>query len=237
MKAVPTLKSYFQNRLEDMKRSNKIAQEARDQQQYLATNIAYCSQTLRNLKAMNESLQTKNKNYISDIISMIEEAVAFAINSVLPLKQYKVELDYVPYRNNGHLKLYLVNEKGQKLPPKIIEGDMLNQVLSFTSITHITMQMGYDTVFYDEAFASANVRSLVLINSVISYYKSLGMKFVFVTQNPILYAGLSRTMIELVSDGTQIVDVVKSQVEPTEEEFDAVAQVTDLFDSLTQLKE
>lgn len=237
MRAVPTLKSYFQSRLEDMKKTNNIVEIAMEQQRGLASNIAYCGQTLRNLKSMNESLQTKNKNYISDIINMIEDAVAFAVNSVLPLKKYTVELNYVPYRNNGQLKLYLINEKGQKLPPKIIEGDMLNQVLSFSAITHITVQMGYDTVFYDEAFASANVRSLALINTIISYYNSLGVKFVFVSQNPILYAGLSRTMIELISDGTQIVDVVKTVVEPTEEETDVVGQVTDLFDSLTQIKE
>lgn len=237
MRAVPALQSYYRNRIEDMKRSNEIAKKALLKQSELASNIAYCSQTLRNLKLMSESLQTKNSKYISEIITMIEEAIEYAVNSVLPLKKYKVQLNYVPYRNNGHLKLYFINDKGMKLPPKIIEGDMLNQVLSFSSITHITMQMGYDTVFYDEAFASANVRSLALINSVIAYYKSLGMKFVFVTQNPILYAGLERTMIELVSDGVQIVDVVKTSVEPTEEEFDTVAQVTDLFDSLTQLKE
>lgn len=219
-----------------MKKSNEIAEEAQRQQSNLITHIAYCNQTVRNLKLVNESLQTKNQNYISDIITMIEEAVAFAVNSVLPLKKYTVSLDYVPYRNNGHLKLYLINENGLRLPPKIIEGDMLNQVLSFSAITHITIQMGYDTIFYDEAFASANVRSLSLINMVIQYYTSKGIKFVFVSQNPILYAGLSRTMIELISDGKQIVDLVKTKVEPDQEEFDAVAQVTDLFDSLTQIR-
>jgi len=237
MSRINTLKTAYQFRLKDMKRSNEMAEEALRKKEHLATEIAYCSQTLKNLKSMNESLQTKNENYIRDIIAMIEEAVAFAINSVLPLKKYKVELNYVPYRNNGHLKLFLINDKGQKLPPRIIEGDMLNQVLSFSAITHVTVQMGYDTIFYDEAFASANVRSLALINSVILYYNSMGIKFVFVSQNPILYAGLERAMIELVSDGVQVVDVVKTIVQPTPDEFETVARVTDLFDSLTRLKE
>lgn len=237
MPDVPTLKSYYVNRLKDMQKSNSIVEEAMEQQTHLATSIAYCSMTVKNLKVMNESLQTKNQNYIKDIIGMIEEAVTFAINSVLPLKKYKVELNYVPYRNNGRLKLYLINDKGVKLPPKIIEGDMLNQVLSFSAITHITLQMGYDTIFYDEAFASANVRSLSLINAIIAYYNNMGVKFVFVSQNPILYAGLPRTMIELMSDGTQIVDVVKTLVGPNDEELEVVSQVTELFDSLTQIKE
>ncbi|MFF2798157.1 hypothetical protein [Lysinibacillus xylanilyticus] len=237
MASIPLLRDYYKRRLGDMKTSNESARKALQQQSALATNIAYCSQTLRNLKAMGESLQGKNQKYINEIISMLEDAIAFAVNSVLPLKKYKVELKYTPYRNNGTLKLYFINEKGVRLPPKIIEGDMLNQVLSFSAITHITVQMGHDTVFYDEAFASANVRSLALINTVIQYYTELGVKFVFVSQNPILYAGLKRTMIELISDGKQIIDVEETQVEPTQEELDTVAQVTDLFDSLTQMKE
>lgn len=237
MYKIDTLKSAYMFRLNDMKRSNERALEAERIRDHLTSEVAICKQTLRNLKLLNESLQTKNENYIREIITMIEEAVEFAVNSVLPLKKYKVELNYVPYRNNGHLKLYFINDKGQRLPPKIIEGDMLNQVLSFSSITHITVQMGYDTVFYDEAFASANVRSLVLINSVISYYNNMGIKFVFVSQNPILYAGLERAMVELVSDGVQVVDVVKTRVQPSQEEFDTVARVTELFDSLSRIKE
>lgn len=233
MRNVPTMKDYYRRRLEEMKRSNNMIEQAIEQRDYVNNNIANCRQTLRNLKAISESLQTKNNNYIRDIIFMIEEAVAFAVNSVLPLKQYTVELNYVPYRNNGQLKLYLVNEQGQRLPPKIIEGDMLNQVLSFSSITHITVQMGYDTVFYDEAFASANVRSLALINTIISYYNNMGINFVFVSQNPILYAGLQRTMVELISDGKQVVQVNKIRVEPEEEEMDVVKKVTELFDGLT----
>lgn len=237
MGTIGALNSHYRQRLDEMKRINNIARESMLQQQALAIDIADCSTTHKYLKSLNESLQGKNLNYIKEIVSIIEEAVAYAVNSVLPLKKYTVSLDYVPYRNNGTLKLYFINEKGKKLPPKIIEGDMLNQVLSFSSITHITHQMGYDTVFYDEAFASANVRSLALINAVISYYNSLGIKFVFVSQNPILYAGLERTMIELVSDGKQVVEVLSTRVTPTQEEFDTVAHVTDLFDSITRLKE
>lgn len=237
MSIIYGLNQSYKVRLQDMRRSNELAMEALRQKEHCQEQLEYCKTTLRNLKLLNESLQTKNENYIKEIIHMIEEAVAFAINSVLPLKKYKVQLDYVPFRNNGHLKLYLINDKGIKLPPRIIEGDMLNQVLSFSSITHITVQMGYDTIFYDEAFASANVRSLALINAVISYYNSQGIKFVFVSQNPILYAGLERSMIELISDGVQVVEVVKTFVEPTQEEFETVARVTDLFDSLTRIKE
>lgn len=220
-----------------MKRINEVATESIRQQRILAADIDSCSTTYKYLKNLNESLQGKNLSYIKEIVSIIEDAVAYAVNSVLPLKEYKVTLDYVPYRNNGTLKLFFIDSKGRKLPPKIIEGDMLNQVLSFSSITHITHQMGYDKVFYDEAFASANVRSLALINAVISYYNSIGVKFVFVSQNPILYAGLERTMIELVSDGTRVIEVQTAKVKPTQEEYDTVAHVTDLFDSITRLKE
>lgn len=237
MSNIESLKYHYSRLLTEMKDSNDRAQKTLDLRRQLADDIAYCSKVLSTSKSLNEGLQGKNLTYINEIVQTIEDAVTFAINSVLPVKKYKVKLDYVPYRNNGTLKLYFINENGVKLPPKIIEGDMLNQVLSFSSITHITHQMGYTKVFYDEAFASANVRSLTLINSVIRYYNSLGISFIFVSQNPILYAGLDRMMIDLISDNKQVVEVKQKKVEPTQEEFETVERVIDLFDDITKTEE
>lgn len=192
------------------------------------------NRTIKQLSALKLQLENKNSNYIQEVVSMIEDAVAFAVNHVLPFRKYSVSLEYVPYRNNGQLRLYLVDENGVKLPPRIIEGDMLNQVLSFASVTHITYQMGYRYVFYDEAFASANVRSLVLINSLIAYYQERGIRFVLVSQSPVLYAGLERRMIELVTDGKKVTEVIETDVGVVEEELQAVQLVTEMFDLLTK---
>ena len=220
-----------------MKTANQRYMEVSNKRINLTADITNCGTMVRELNVMHETLLKNNSEYIDTIIQMIQDAVEFAINKVLPLKKYKVSLTYKPYRNDGQLKLYLINENGLKLPPKIIEGDMLNQVLSFSAVVHITLQKGYDTIFYDEAFSSANVRSLVLINSVIQYYSEQGVKFVLVTQNPILYAGLDRTMVQLVSDGKQIVDVEVKDIAPMNDELDTIQQVTDLFDFLTDRKE
>lgn len=222
----------YRNQLPEMKKSNDSVMEATKRIDELKDELEIAKRIGRYTKQLSEGLQTKNKEFISTIIANLEDAVRHAINSVLPIKEYDVQIAYVPYRNNGTLKLYLIDAQGNKLPPRIIEGDMLNQVLSFSAITHLTLQMGYNKIFYDEAFASANVRSLVLIRSVINYYTSLGMQFVLVGQNPVLYAGLERTMIELLSDGLQIVGINKYNAD-TSEESGVSSSVIDLFDSIS----
>lgn len=219
-----------------MKRSNEQSQIVVDRLNKINVDMAACKRYIRQLNSLHESLQAKNANYISDIIEMLREAITYAVNESLPLKKYGVELDYKPYRNDGVLKLYLIDEVGNRLPPRIIEGDMLNQVLSFSGITYVSVLMGYDTIYYDEAFSSANVRSLRLINAVIRHYMNKGIKFRLVTQNPILYAGIPRTMCELMSDGRQVVGVQLTRVEPDADEEGVVAQVTELFDSITHSK-
>lgn len=236
MNSMQSLRYVFRRQLEDMKRSNEQAQIVVDRLNKINVDMATCKRYIRQLNALYEGLQTKNANYIDDIIEMLREAVTYAVNASLPLKKYEVELDYKPYRNDGVLKLYLIDEVGNKLPPRIIEGDMLNQVLSFSAVTYISVSMGYDTIYYDEAFSSANVRSLNLINAVIRHYIDRGIKFRLVTQNPILYAGIPRTMCELLSDGRQVVGVQLTRVEPDAEEEGVVAQVTELFDSITHSK-
>lgn len=234
MSNILTMQKLYKQRYKELLENNVNMQRLAKQREETESNYLKAKRTVRQLKALKSSLEQNNSRYISSLIDMIQESIAFAINRVLPYREYGVTLDYKPYRNTGQLRLLLIDKKGRKLPPKIIEGDMLNQVLSFAAIVHITMQMGYRTVYYDEAFASANIRSLGLINLLISYYSTQGMKFVFVTQNPALYAGLERTMIELVSDGTGVTEVKKFKVELDPDEFDTVSSITELFDNLTK---
>lgn len=232
MSSISAIRQIYKSQLPDMRKSNETVLDTSLKIDELKEELSYAKRVGKYNKTLSESLQTKNREFIETIIINLEEAIEYAINSVLPIKSYSVQLAYVPFRNNGTLKLYLIDGAGNKLPPRIIEGDMLNQVLSFSAITHLTLQMGYNKIFYDEAFASANVRSLVLIRSVIQYYTEKGMQFILVGQNPILYAGLERTMLELISDGFQITDVNKYQAD-TSEETSVSSSVIDLFDSIS----
>ena len=234
MSSILTLQNLYRERHKELTENNVNIEKLVKEREQTEANYLKAKRTVRQLKALTSALERNNSEYISSLINMIQDSIAFAINRVLPYREYQVSLDYKPYRNSGQLQLFLIDKKGRKLPPKIIEGDMLNQVLSFAAIVHITMQMGYRRVFYDEAFASANIRSLKLINLIISYYSSQGVQFVFVTQNPALYAGLERSMIELVSDGTRVTEVRKTRVEIDPEEFDTIDRITELFDHLTK---
>lgn len=237
MRFVPSIRNSFISRLEKIEAVNRTILEYRNRQEELESDSSHGRILLRTLRIKHERLTAKNAEYINEIVDSLRQAIQFSINSVLPTKEYIVQIEYVPFRDSGQLKLYIIDEEGNKLLPKVIEGDMLNEVLSVSGIIYISLQMGINRIFYDEAFSSANVRSLKLINSLIEFYISLGAKFTIVTQNPVLYAGLPRGMVELVSDGKQVVEVKQFNVEPEEEELDIVNYVTDLFDSLTHTKE
>jgi len=106
----------------------------------------------------------------------------------------------------------LVDESGTRLPPNIVEGDMLNQVLSFCASVILTKLNGYSWIFYDEAFASANSRSIILIRRLIRTFLDEGFNFVFVSQNPLLFIEFDRNLVELIQEAGSVSEVVQTTV-------------------------
>jgi hypothetical protein len=187
-----------------------------------------------NQKRTKVVLEKARQSFAEQIKSILETEIQNGVNSCLPHKQYKVILKPRVVRNKNTLVLLLQDEQGRQIPPKVVEGDMLNQVLSFCAIVTISKRYGFDTIYYDEAFNSANIRSLHLIRTLISKYVEEGMTFVFVVQNPVLLYGLDRKVIEMEAGLETVSNVVEEVVEkePLTEEW--VDEITCLFDSLSK---
>jgi len=197
--------------------------------EYVATFDAYETQ-----KKAKIVLEKARQSFAERMKSVLETEIQNGINSCLPHKQYKVVLRPRVVRNKNTLVLLLQDEYGRQIPPKVVEGDMLNQVLSFCAIVTISKRYGYDTVYYDEAFNSANIRSLHLIRTLVSKYAEEGVTFVFVLQNPILLYGLDRKLIEMEAGLENVAEIIEEQVEkePIDEEW--IDEMTSLFDSLSK---
>ena len=226
--------SLHKGKLQDYKVSNerwKLADERYNQKydEYTQTLEAYETQ-----KKAKVVLEKARQSYAEQIKSILETEIQNGINSCLPHKQYKVVLKPRVFRNKQTLVLLLQDEGGRQIPPKVVEGDMLNQVLSFCAIVTISKRYGFDTVYYDEAFNSANIRSLHLIRTLVSKYAEEGITFVFVLQNPILLYGLDRRAIEIVAGLENVAEVVEEQVEKEPIDEDWIEEVTTLFDSLSK---
>lgn len=189
---------------------------------------------IHHLKMILDALKTRRTSYHNEMISIIEQAIRYGVNKINCNKIYDVELVPSLYRGQNILKLYFVDEAGKRLPPKIIEGDMLNQVLSFSAVVILSYQNGIRVIYYDEAFASANARSLVVIRELIREYLSMGMKFIFVTQSPILLAGLDRKVIELISGDRTIQEVLEYYVDAKKYTPQIDQMIINLFDKISE---
>jgi hypothetical protein len=156
--------------------------------------IASYISALKNLLIL---VQEQKSAYVNAMTRTMEEAIQSSMDIIIPEKHYSVILEPSVYRNKNIYKIYLVDQFGRRLPPKIVEGDMLNQVLSFTAIAALVYKMGLGWMYYDEAFNSANVRSLIRIKDLLQSYLNIGLNFVLVTQDPLLMDGIERHVISI----------------------------------------
>ena len=226
--------AFHKGKLQEYTQSNirrTTAEERYDKKYAEYTNTFYAYEVQEKTKVV---LEKARQSYAEQIKSVLEAEIQNGVNSCLPHKQYKVVLKPRVIRKKNTLVLLLQDEYGRQIPPKVVEGDMLNQVLSFCAIVTISKRYGFDTIYYDEAFNSANIRSLHLIRTLISKYVEEGMTFVFVLQNPVLLYGLDRRVIEIEAGLENIAEVIESQVEKEHIDEEWLEDITSLFDSLSK---
>lgn len=220
--------------LRTMERSNDNYEKLQERFEEAKYNLEGSRSVVAKLKSIIEVLKQKRSDYSSGMKTTITEAIKHAVNSSLIHKSYDVELVPSVYRGKNILKPYFIDENGVYLPPKIVEGDMLNQVFSFASVVILSVKSGYNTIYYDEAFASANARSLLLIRKLIRDYNDMGIKIIIVTQNPLLLYGLERHVVELVSDGVCVSEVLEYDISDEEYDEDIAEKIVELFDTMSK---
>lgn len=207
-----TYKNSLYNTLIKTQDSNKLYENLQNHLKNYNKEYKTISQDIEIYKDFIKSLKEQKQIYTEENISDLEETVQTALDYIEPDKGYKVIIKYTHYRNKNGLVLMLIDKRGNEVPPHILEGDMLNQVLSFTASTILAKKAGCKTVYYDECFGSANSRSLINIKKILESFSSLDMNFVLVSQNPILLTGLNRHRIELVQRNGQIDEVVETDI-------------------------
>jgi len=167
---------------------------------------------LNSVKILATIIENCRASYSQKILDSITNSLTNCLDIILQDKDYDVELEVYQSRGNNHLRAWLVDESGTRLPPNIVEGDMLNQVLSFCAAVILTRLNGYNWIFYDEAFASANSRSIILIRRLLKTFLDEGFNFVFVSQNPLLFTEFDRNLIELVQEAGCVTEVLQTFV-------------------------
>jgi len=199
-----------QKHFQHMKETNErhaVLTNKRDEFQKLSIQAR---RHLNSVKILAAIIENSRASYSEQIIDSITGTLTNCLDVILQDKKYDVDIEIYPFRGHTNLRAWLVDEDGIHLPPNIVEGDMLNQVLSFCASVIMTRLNGYNWVFYDEAFASANSRSVILIRRLLRTFLDEGFNFVFVSQNPLLFTEFDRNLIELIQE-----DGCVSQVKQT----------------------
>lgn len=230
-----TLFSLYKEKLQEYHASNERRRLAEERYKQKYTEYTQTFEIYEIQKKAKVVLEKARQSFAEQMKSVLETEIQNGVNSCLAHKQYKVVLKPRVIRNKNTLVLLLQDEYGRQIPPKVVEGDMLNQVLSFCAIVTISKRYGFDTVYYDEAFNSANIRSLHLIRTLVSKYVQEGITFVFVLQNPILLYGLDRRVIEIEAGLENVAEVKEDWVEKEPIDEDWIEEMTSLFDSLSKL--
>jgi len=167
---------------------------------------------LNSVNILATILDNQKTAYSQRVIDGITISLTKCLDTILQDKEYIVELEFYRPRDVNSLRAWLIDEHGDRVPPNIVEGDMLNQVLSFSASVILTKLNGHNWFFYDEAFASANSRSLILIRRLLRMFIDEGVNFVFVSQNPLLFTEFDRNLIELIQEAGVVSTVVQTQM-------------------------
>jgi len=190
-------------------------------------------QDLKILDLFAQASEKETAKYAKEMKDVIEGYLEHSLNTILPHKSYQVKLENRLLRGANHLKAMLVTETGEEVPSKILEGSNSNLVLSFAGVAVITLKSGYQYMFYDEAFAAANIRSLVLSRKVIQMFLDMGGRLVMVSQNPMLVKGFTRNVIELVAEDTTVGKVNQFLIEDSlEDQLETDEKLIELFDRI-----
>ena len=201
-----------QEHLLHMQRTNSKHEEIVRQRDEFLKKWQNAKRHLNSVKILSKIIDNSRAAYSQKIIEQIEFSLTKCLDVILQDKHYDIDIEIYSFRENNHLRAWLVDESGTRLPPNIVEGDMLNQVMSFCASVILTRLNGYSWIFYDEAFASANSRSVILIRQLIRAFLDEGFNFVFVSQNPLLFTEFDRNLVELIQESGCVSKVAQTTI-------------------------
>lgn len=177
-------------------------------------------------------ISSKKEKFMNTHIQELEEVVQISLDTIEPEKEYGAVILPEPYRGKNGLTLNLKLPTGDLVPPHILEGDMLNQVLTYSSSGLLSYKKGCKIIFYDECFGSANSRSLINIRKLVQMFSEMGITLILVSQNPILLKGLERNRIELVQEKGAIARVEQSFI-PADDDSMSDEEFISLMEALS----
>ena len=103
-------------------------------------------------------------------------------------------------RNNQRVKLTLVDPSGEERNPRMSEGMMLQQLISFSSAVGLTECMNGNKIYMDEAFSASSPENLTKVSALLQTLIDRDFQIILIEQEDDIYKDLPRREIRLFKD-------------------------------------
>lgn len=189
-----------QYQLEEAKKTNKarIKIEAKHKQvQEVRFKI---ERHLSELKIFEKLVKREDADYKENRKHFIEAQIEESVAIIFPTRNYKVNLDRKVFRGKIKVKLKLKNKFGRTCTPKMGEGKLCQQLISFSASTAVSKSYGLDKVFTDESFSASSPENLTKVGEIVKDAIDHGLQIILIEQQDTIYKDISRREIHLEID-------------------------------------
>lgn len=195
------------NKLNNLKVKLEVAKENNKNIKELGTNYekvceveSSLDEYVQLLKIFSKVCADEDNAYRERRIKYITSYIDKNIQIIFPDEGFASRLKFDYSRNNQRVKLTLVDPSGEERNPRMSEGMMLQQLISFSSAVGLTECMNGNKIYMDEAFSASSPENLTKVSALLQTLIDRDFQIILIEQEDDIYKDLPRREIRLFKD-------------------------------------
>lgn len=122
------------------------------------------------------------------------------LHIIFPEEGFKSKLEFDYKYKSQVVSLTLVDKFGIERLPRLSEGMMLQQLISFSASIGLSECMGKNKIFMDEAFSASSPENLTKVGKLLEHLISKDLQIIVIEQKDDIYKDIPRREIHLIKD-------------------------------------
>lgn len=187
-------------KLEVAKENNKNIKELETNYEKVCEVESSLDEYVQLLKIFSKVCADEDNAYRERRIKYITSYIDKNIQIIFPDEGFASRLKFDYSRNNQRVKLTLVDPSGEERNPRMSEGMMLQQLISFSSAVGLTECMNGNKIYMDEAFSASSPENLTKVSALLQTLIDRDFQIILIEQEDDIYKDLPRREIRLFKD-------------------------------------
>ena len=155
----------------------------------------------------------EDNSYRERRINYITSYIDNNLETIFPNEGFKSKI-YFDYKHKAQrVKLTLIDKLGVERNPRITEGMMLQQLISFSASIGLCECMMQRKIYMDEAFSASSPENLTKVSKLIKSLIEKDFQVILIEQKDDIYKDLPRREINLIKSEIQDSVVIFSTVD------------------------